>query len=74
MVVERIKDSKLRLVFEIGYHTETGEPIYKGKMFNKVRAGATAEQLYSVATALASLQKHPLYEVERRDEVEVRDE
>ncbi|HLQ73414.1 MAG TPA: DUF1659 domain-containing protein [Bacillota bacterium] len=73
MAIETKKDSKLRLVFEVGTDEETGDPVFKAKMFNRVKPTATPEQLYRVATTLADLQKHPLLEVERRDELDIQE-
>ncbi|WP_027408349.1 DUF1659 domain-containing protein [Anoxybacteroides tepidamans] len=60
------QQSQLRLVLQAGVD-ETGKPIYKRKSFNNVKVTATSEQLFTVAQALASLQTHPLVQIERND-------
>jgi hypothetical protein len=61
-----IQASQLRLVFELGTD-ENGKMKYKNKNFNNIKTSATAEQLLSVAQAVASLQIYPLAQVERTD-------
>jgi hypothetical protein len=63
-------DSNLRLVFETGLN-EKGEPIHKSKMYNNVKQGATVEQLFQAAGAIAALSNHPLYTVERDDRFDI---
>jgi len=67
-------DSALRLVFYTGDDIETGDPIFKTKGFNNVKANATADQLFEIAQAISSLQEHDLYRVERRDNTEIASE
>lgn len=74
MAVADLMSSQLRLVFEDGEDMFTGETIYKSKSFNNVKTSATADQLYSVATALAGLQQRPLYLVQRKDSSDIREE
>ncbi|SHF75432.1 DUF1659 domain-containing protein [Ornithinibacillus halophilus] len=73
MAVADLKNSTLRLVFNVGNDINTGEPIYKTKSFSKVKTDATADQLYAVATAFASLTDIPLYNIERRDNLDIRE-
>jgi hypothetical protein len=61
-----IQASQLRLVFELGID-ENGKMKYKNKNFNNIKMNAQADQLFSVAQAIASLQIHPLAQVERND-------
>ena len=61
-----IQNSQLRLIFELGTD-ENGKMKYKNKNFNNIKTSATAEQLLSVAQAIASLQIYPLTQVERND-------
>lgn len=67
----QIEKSVLRLVLEAGYDPETLEPVMKRKTFNNIKTDASATQLQSVANALASLQQHDLYKIERVDESRV---
>lgn len=71
MTVVDMKGSQLRLKFETGFDEITGEPEYKSKTFNNVDGNATADGLYAVAVAFASLQKWPLGLVERLDQSEI---
>jgi len=71
MVVADVTRSQLRLTLITGSDEITGQTIYKSKSFNNVKPSANAEQLFSVANALASLQSHPLHKVERNDSSEV---
>lgn len=66
MAVQEIKSSQLRLIFHIG-DDEEGNPIFRQKNFQNVKPTATANNLYAVAHALASLQQHNLYEIVRND-------
>lgn len=59
--------SRLQLYFEQGIDENTGAVITKTKSFNNVKTSSTPEQLLEIATALAELQQHPLYEVRRND-------
>ena len=61
-----IQTSQLRLVFELGADAD-GRTKYKNKNFNNIKTTATADQLFSAAQAIASLQVHPLAQVERND-------
>jgi len=74
MAVLDKKSSTLRLVLYDGDDVETGKPIYKTKSFNNVKTAATADQLYAIAEAVAVLQERPLYNVERRDTSDIREE
>jgi len=68
MVLTEMETSQLRLVFYDGENPETGNPIHRTKSFNQVKTDATAEELYGVAVAFASLQERPLHNVVRRDD------
>jgi len=65
-----LKDSQLRLIFETGVDEE-GNPVYRYKSFNNIKPEATPDALYAVATALAPLQQHSLFEIERNDSLTV---
>lgn len=62
-----LTSSSLQLVLNDGVDASTGRPVYKNKTFNSVKPNATADQLYAVANAFASLQTRPLYNIVRRD-------
>lgn len=65
-----LKDSQLRLVFEVGV-SESGDPIFKGKTFNNLKKEATFEQIYQAALALSQLSAYPLSAVERNDSFDI---
>lgn len=71
MAVIDLTNSSLQLVFNDGVDLSTGRPVYKNKTLNNVKLEATADQLYGVAQAFASLQTRPLYNIVRRDTSEV---
>ena len=61
-----IQASQLRLVFELGTD-DSGRLKFKNKNLNNIKTTATADQLFSVAQAIASLQVYPLAQIERND-------
>lgn len=63
--------SQLRLVLNNGIDPDTNDVITKLKSFNNVSPGATADQLFAVGEAFASLQTLPLYSLERSDNSEL---
>ncbi len=63
--------SQLRLVLYDGEDPSTGQARFRNKNFNAVKPEATAEELHSIAVALASLQERPLQTVERIDRAEI---
>ncbi|UJL45863.1 DUF1659 domain-containing protein [Virgibacillus sp. NKC19-16] len=73
MAVADKVSSSLRLVLYDGDDTMTGEPMYKYKSFNNVKTEAVADQLLPIAEAVAALQERPLYNIERRDNSEIRE-
>lgn len=73
-VMEDLQDSRLRLVFYVGDNPDTGRPIFKYKNFSNIKLGATPEQLYETATAIASLQADSLEAIERHDMTELYDD
>lgn len=73
MAIQEIKSSQLRLVLNVGVDDE-GNPIFRNKNFNNVKPSATADNLYAVATSLAAVQEHSLYEVVRNDSSTVDEE
>ncbi len=60
-------NSRLSLIFQMGTDPDSGAPVLKTKSFSNVKHDATDDDVYAVATGLANLQKHPLYEVQRTD-------
>lgn len=74
MIVVDEVGSQLRLVFYDGEDIDTGKPKYKSKTFNNVKTTATAEQLFTIATALEPLQERSLAKIERKDSGEIREE
>lgn len=67
MATTQIMGSSLWLVFDGGLDEVTGKSIVKTKSFNNVKPTANAEQLYTIAQAIAGLQQLPLHSVERKD-------
>ncbi|MFE8695038.1 DUF1659 domain-containing protein [Cytobacillus sp. FJAT-53684] len=63
-------DTKIRLSFEAGLN-EKGEPIYKSKTIGNVKKTASADQIYQVTQALASLSNDPLATVVRNDSFDI---
>ncbi len=61
-----LQDVQLRLVLETGVDSE-GKPLLKGKSYNNINSKATADQLFAVANAIASLQTLPLHTIEKND-------
>ena len=71
MAAFELTKSTLQLVLNDGTDLKTGMPVYKTKSFNNVKLAATADQLHTVAHALAGLQERPLYNIVRRDTADV---
>ena len=65
-----LKESQLRLIFEVGV-TEQGDPIFKGKNYNNLKREATTDQVHQAAMALAQLCDYPLSSVERNDSSDI---
>ena len=59
MAIKMTRDSKLRVVFQIG-DTDEGKPIYKTKSYSNVAEDVTPDQLQQVGEALASLSTYPM--------------
>ncbi|EIT83919.1 hypothetical protein A374_17829 [Fictibacillus macauensis ZFHKF-1] len=57
--------SDLRLVFDAGMKGE--KQIFKSKNLPHIKTTASPQQLVDTANAIASLQKLPLFSVERND-------
>ncbi|MFD1848731.1 DUF1659 domain-containing protein [Oceanobacillus bengalensis] len=71
MAIADLRKSTLQLVLNDGTNMDTGEPVFKYKSFNNIKTTATADQLYAVATAFASLQERVLYNTIRKDDSEI---
>ncbi|AFS77308.1 hypothetical protein DUF1659 [Gottschalkia acidurici 9a] len=67
-ITTETKSSKLKLILEKGKN-DKGEPIAKSKTFSNLKPEATNESIYQVADTISKLQKLPLIEVSRVDEV-----
>lgn len=61
-----ISSSRLVVNYEVGMDGK-GNPIYKTKSYANVKEEATADGLYQVAQALASLSNDDLSSVKRND-------
>jgi hypothetical protein len=61
-----LQDVQLRLVLEVGFDGE-GKMQYRSKNYNNINSSATAEQLFAVAQAIASLQTLQLNTIEKND-------
>ncbi|MBU8878723.1 DUF1659 domain-containing protein [Bacillus sp. FJAT-29790] len=63
-------DTKLRLSFETGVN-EKGQPVCKTKTFGNIKRSATADQLFQVAQAIATLCSDPVVTVVRNDSFDI---
>ncbi|MDP4552616.1 DUF1659 domain-containing protein [Guptibacillus hwajinpoensis] len=66
MATTSLMSTQLRLVLETGVD-ENGKSIFRSKNFNNMKPSATPDALFAVALALAPLQQHSLFAVERND-------
>lgn len=71
MATSDIMTSQLRLTFVTGTDQITGDPLFASKSFNNVKPTSQASQLLTVAEALAQLQTHSLFKIERNDSSEI---
>ncbi|MGL5711572.1 MAG: DUF1659 domain-containing protein [Paraclostridium sp.] len=65
-VVETKNPSSLKMKFDCGLG-ENGRSIVKSRTYSNVKHNAAAVDVYNVADALASLQKHSVLEVAKQD-------
>lgn len=72
MPVAHLTQSTLQLVFQTGADPNTGRAVFKTKSFSNVKPDATTEQIYEIAVAFEGLQEHPVSEINRRDNSEIR--
>lgn len=63
-------ESCLHLIVQTG-EDEKGNPVLKNRNYSRIKSGAVDEDVYAVATSLAGLQKHTLYEVNRTNTIEL---
>ncbi len=70
MATAQIKDTNIRLLYDGGVDAY-GKPVVKAKSYNNIHPEAETDQIYAVATAIASLCNHPLLSVERTDKSEI---
>ena len=66
-------DSRLQIQLHLGVNDE-GRDITRTKTFNRIKSDVSDEDLYEVATALVSLQEHPVIAVRRSSNVEYEEE
>lgn len=66
-VIETKNLSSLRMRFDCGLDDITGKRITKSKTFSNVNPDASGDNVYSVASAISSLQNHDLLEVAKID-------
>lgn len=66
MAQANIVQSSLRLTFFAGVDNE-GKEIFKTRTYSNLNVAASADQVYQVAQALASLVSNPLHAIERND-------
>lgn len=65
-VVKVPSGSTLRLQLRVGTD-ESGNPVFRNKSLNNVKATAGDQDLFDAATALSGLQSYPLTAVSRID-------
>lgn len=65
--------TKLKMQFDGGLDGD-GKQIVKSKTYSKVKPTASNEDIYAVATSLASVQSLPIVSVRRLEEVELTEE
>lgn len=65
-VVSNLVETTMQLLFEAGVD-EKGDPVFKKSYFHNVKPTSTEQDIYDVATALASLQQYTLNKVYKED-------
>ncbi|MGL5713059.1 MAG: DUF1659 domain-containing protein [Paraclostridium sp.] len=65
-VVQTKNPSSLRMRFDCGLNNE-GKSIIKSKTYSNLRPTAAPLDVFNVADALASLQKHDVLEISKQD-------
>lgn len=69
-VVSTALESKVQLAVQTGVDSQ-GEPILKNRSYSRIKADAPDENVYQFANLIAGLQKHPLYGVERINQIKL---
>lgn len=65
--------SRLQLKVVVGYDSDNN-PILQTRTYSNIKPDAASDLLYLTGQELASLQEHPLAEVRRVDELELKEE
>ncbi|WP_270181030.1 DUF1659 domain-containing protein [Alkalihalobacillus sp. CinArs1] len=66
MATASLNSTQLRMVLDVGVD-EKGKTIFRSKNFNNIKVTASTDALFTVAAALAPLQQHTMFAVERND-------
>lgn len=69
-VVKTPTNSVLRIQLQTGVNTE-GDPVYRTRSFNNVKANAQDQNLFDVADVLTGLQQYTLVAVMRVDNAQL---
>lgn len=72
-VVKTPTNSVLRIQLQTGVNAE-GDPIYRNRSFNNIKANALDQDLFDVADVLAGLQQHTLVAIMRVDNAQLAEE
>ena len=67
MAIVTKNPTSLKLRFDCGIDDTTGKTKTKSKTYSNIKHSASNDDIYAVADAIASLQKHDLLEVARID-------
>ena len=66
-ILEVKNASALKVKFDCGIDSQTGKQITKSRTYSNLKPAANKLDVYNVADALASLQKHSVLEVMMQD-------
>lgn len=72
-VIEINNASSLKIKFDCGINLD-GKSIIKTRTYSNVRADAASLDVYNVADALASLQKHSILDVIKQDNTTLKEQ
>ncbi|KJS21378.1 MAG: hypothetical protein VR72_10750 [Clostridiaceae bacterium BRH_c20a] len=67
-IISTALGSRLQVILQTGVDGQ-GNPVLKTRSYNRVKASASDENVYQFSVTIAGLQLHPLYEVNRVNEV-----
>lgn len=67
-IISTALGSRLQVVVQTDVDGQ-GNPVLKTRSYNGVKSGASDDNVYQFAAIIAGLQKHPLHEVNRVNEV-----